>query len=105
MKEQETNEALFELSSDQNEIIKESRNYNPDLAPTTIKERNWGTYNFAALWVSMAHCIPTYMLSSGLIALGMNWKQAIFTITLGNLIVLVPMMLNAHPGTKYGNHE
>ncbi|WP_196606841.1 NCS1 family nucleobase:cation symporter-1 [Pectinatus frisingensis] len=102
MEAQSKNDILFELSSDENEAIRESRNYNPDLAPTTIKERNWGTYNFAALWVSMAHCIPTYMLSSGLIALGMNWKQAIFTITLGNLIVLVPMLLNAHPGTKYG---
>jgi NCS1 family nucleobase:cation symporter-1 len=94
--------SLHELSSSAAEEIKESSHYNADLAPTTIKERTWGTYNFAALWVGMAHCIPAYMLSSGLIALGMNWKQAIFTITLGNLIVLIPMLLNAHPGTKYG---
>lgn len=59
------------------EEIKKEPYYNEDLAPTTVKERTWGTYNFAALWVSMAHCIPAYMLSSGLIALGMNWKQAI----------------------------
>lgn len=76
--------------------------YNPDLAPVQIKNRNWNTYNYAALWIGMAHCIPTYMLASGLISLGMNWKQAIFTITLGNLIVLIPILLNAHPGTKYG---
>ena len=91
-------EDMIELSTD----VSGSDLYNEDLAPTTIKQRTWGTYNFAALWISMAHCIPTYMLSSGLIALGMNWKQAIFTITLGNLIVLIPMLLNAHPGTKYG---
>jgi len=91
-------EKLIELKED----VSHSSLYNADLAPTTLEERNWSTYNFAALWVSMAHCIPTYMLSSGLIALGMDWKQAIFTITLGNLIVLVPMLLNAHPGTKYG---
>lgn len=91
-------ENLVELKTD----ISESSLYNPDLAPTTLEQRNWGIYNFAALWISMAHCIPTYMLSSGLIAMGMNWKQAIFTITLGNLIVLIPMLLNAHPGTKYG---
>ena len=93
---------LCELDLKNIEEIKKEPYYNEDLAPTTVKERTWGTYNFAALWVSMAHCIPAYMLSSGLIALGMNWKQAIFTITLGNLIVLIPMLLNAHPGTKYG---
>ena len=64
--------------------------------------RNWTTYNYAALWISMAHCIPTYMLSSGLISAGMNWWQALITILLGNTIVLIPILLNSHPGTKYG---
>jgi len=91
-------EELYELKED----VTQSKIYNEDLAPTTIKERTWNTYNFTALWVGMAHCIPTYMLAGGLIALGMDWKQALLTITLGNLIVLVPMLLNAHPGTKYG---
>src|SRR5258708_35032058 len=50
----------------------------------------------------MAHCIPTYMLSSSLIGIGMNWWQALFTILLGNVIVLIPILLNSHPGTKYG---
>src|SRR4029079_10496097 len=50
----------------------------------------------------MAHCIPTYMLAGGLIAVGMNWWQALLTIALGNVIVLVPILLNAHPGTQYG---
>ena len=76
--------------------------FSPDLAPVAPADRNWSTYNFAALWVSMAHCIPTYMLAGGLIAGGMNWWQALLTIALGNLIVLVPILLNAHPGTKYG---
>jgi len=76
--------------------------YNEDLAPIPLERRTWGTYNYASLWVAMSVCIPTYMLASGLIAGGMSWKQAIGTILLGNLIVLVPMILNAHAGTKYG---
>jgi len=84
------------------ESIKESRLYSEDLAPVPIAQRNWTTYNYAALWISMAHCIPTYMLSSGLISAGMNWWQALVTILLGNTIVLIPILLNSHPGTKYG---
>ena len=76
--------------------------YNEDLAPIPPEKRTWGTYNYASLWVAMSVCIPTYMLASGLIAGGMSWKQAIGTILLGNLIVLAPMILNAHAGTKYG---
>jgi nucleobase:cation symporter-1, NCS1 family len=78
------------------------RLYNKDLAPTTTAQRTWGTYNYIALWFSMSMEVTTYMLASSLIAGGMNWKQAIFTILLGNLIVLVPMLLNAHAGAKYG---
>jgi len=76
--------------------------YNPDLAPIPLERRTWGTYNYASLWVAMSVCIPTYMLASGLIAGGMSWIQAVFTILLGNLIVLIPMLLNAHAGTRYG---
>lgn len=76
--------------------------YNADLAPVPVIKRNWTTYNYAALWISMAHCIPTYMMASGLISAGMNWWQALITILLGNTIVLVPILLNSHPGTKYG---
>ena len=82
--------------------IEASPLYNHDLAPVPVARRNWTTYNYAALWISMAHCIPTYMLASGLMAAGMNWWQALFTILLGNTIVLVPILLNSHPGTKYG---
>src|SRR5437773_11377308 len=84
------------------DAIKSSPLHNHDLAPVPAARRNWTTYNYAALWISMAHCIPTYMLASGLMAAGMDWKQALFTILLGNVIVLVPILLNSHPGTKYG---
>ena len=76
--------------------------YNEDLAPVPVARRDWTTYNYAALWISMAHCIPTYMLASGLISVGMNWWQALVTILLGNTIVLFPILLNSHAGTKYG---
>ena len=93
-----TREALAELPPD----IAHSPLFNGDLAPTPTGRRTWTTYNFAALWIAMAHCIPTYLLAGGLIAVGMNWWQALLTIGLGNLIVLIPILLNAHPGTKYG---
>ena len=73
-----------------------------DMAPVKVADRKWDLWDVAALWVGMAVCIPTYMLASSLIAGGMNWWEAILTITLGNVIVLVPMVLNAHAGTKYG---
>jgi NCS1 family nucleobase:cation symporter-1 len=76
--------------------------YNADLAPTEPAERTWRLRDIAALWVALAACIPTYMLASSLIEEGMNWWQAVLTIFLGNVIVLVPMVLNAHPGTRYG---
>ena len=76
--------------------------YNPDLAPIPLDSRTWGMYSYLSLWVAMSVCIPTYMLASGLIAGGMNWWEAIGTILLGNLLVLIPMLLNAHAGAKYG---
>ncbi len=76
--------------------------YNEDLAPVLQSERSWTTWNYAALWIGMSLCIPTYMLSSSLIDGGMNWWQAILTIFLGNSIVLIPMILNGHAGAKYG---
>jgi nucleobase:cation symporter-1, NCS1 family len=91
-----------ELKEEGLRSIEASPLYNEDLAPVPVSKRNWTTYNYAALWVSMAHCIPTYMMASGLIAAGMNWWQALLTIMLGNTIVLAPILLNSHPGTKYG---
>ncbi len=80
----------------------ESPYINEDLAPATLAQRKWATKDIAALWISMSACVPTYMLASSLIAEGMSWWQAVLTITLGNIIVLAPMILNAHAGTKYG---
>ena len=85
-----------------NEAGQDPSLYNEDLAPIAPSRRTWRVYNYAALWVAMSVCIPTYMLASGLIAGGMSWWQAIGTILLGNLIVLIPMLLNAHAGAKYG---
>jgi NCS1 family nucleobase:cation symporter-1 len=82
--------------------IEASPLYNRDLAPVPVSGRNWTTYNYAALWISMAHCIPTYMLAASLMSTGMSWWQALLTILLGNTIVLAPILLNSHPGTKYG---
>ncbi len=82
--------------------ISSSPLWNKDLAPTTIKERTWSTWNIAALWIGMSVVITTYTLAGGFIEAGMNWWQAMITILLGNTIVLIPMILNAHAGTKYG---
>jgi NCS1 family nucleobase:cation symporter-1 len=75
---------------------------NDDLAPIPPEKRTWGTWNYAALWISMSLCIPSYTMASSMINNGMNWWQAVLTIFLGNMIVLVPMLLNSHAGAKYG---
>ena len=80
----------------------ENRLENPDLAPVPAEKRTWGILNFLALWVGMVVQIPTYMIAASLIQGGMNCLQAIGTVLVGTLIVLIPMLLNGHPGTKYG---
>lgn len=85
-----------------NQNIPSSALINEDLAPVPASKRTWGTWNYAALWISMSLCIPTYMLASSLIKGGMSWWQAIFTIFIANTIVLIPMVLNGHAGAKYG---
>ena len=85
-----------------NETAADGGYWNPDLAPVPPSARRWSLKDVAALWVALAACIPTYMLASSLIEEGMNWWQAVLTIFLGNLIVLVPLVLNAHAGTRYG---
>ena len=84
------------------EDVSASPLWNPDLAPTRLAQRTWSTYHIAALWIGMAVVITTYTLASGLMQQGMAWWQALATILLGNVIVLVPMVLNAHAGTRYG---
>ena len=75
---------------------------NDDIRPVALGERHWTVLSMASLWVGMVVCVPTYMLAGGLIDQGMSWSQAVLTILLGNVIVLAPMILNGHPGTKYG---
>jgi len=96
--ESPTQREFEELQAD----VSHSPLWNRDLAPTTIKERTWSTWNIAALWIGMSVVITTYTLAGGFIEAGMNWWQAMMTILLGNTIVLIPIMLNAHAGTKYG---
>lgn len=84
------------------DLLHESSLYNEDLAPVPANKRTWNTWNYAALWISMSLCIPTYMMASSLIEKGMNWWQSILTIFLGNTVVLIPMILNGHAGAKYG---
>ncbi|HEY5895907.1 MAG TPA: NCS1 family nucleobase:cation symporter-1 [Chthoniobacterales bacterium] len=85
-----------------NQGIQDSNLINADLAPVPASARTWNLWHIAALWIGMAVCIPTYTMASNLIGSGMNWWQALLTILLGNVIVLIPMTLNAHPGTAYG---
>ena len=91
-----------ELTEEQLKDLGRSKLFNPDLAPVPPSGRRWRAGSFAALWISMSACIPTYMLASSLIDGGMNWWQSILTIFAANVIVLIPMILNAHAGTLYG---
>jgi NCS1 family nucleobase:cation symporter-1 len=84
------------------EDVLKSPYYSPDMAPVPAEGRKWNARDLAVLWISLSACVPTYMLASSLIELGMNWWQGVLTIFLGNCIVLIPMSLNAHAGTRYG---
>jgi len=75
---------------------------NADIAPVPANARNWKGISFFSLWVGMAVNIPSYMIAASLIDGGMSWQQAMWTVLLGNLIVLVPMALSGHAGAKYG---
>jgi NCS1 family nucleobase:cation symporter-1 len=91
-----------ELTEQAQAAVADSSLYNEDLAPVRVERRTWTTYAYLALWVGMSINIPSWTLAAGLIVLGMDWVQAVFTVMLGNLIVLIPMLLNSHAGTKYG---
>ena len=93
---------LYEITEKTRENLLDNAYYNEDLAPTKLADRTWTTYNVAALWVGMSVCIPTYMMASGVMSAGLSWWQAILNIIIANFIVLIPMQLNSHAGTKYG---
>ncbi len=83
--------------------ILESPRYNADIAPTKASERTWTKWNVASLWVGMAICVPTYTLGGVLTAyFGLSVAEALWTILFANLVVLIPLTLNAYPGTRYG---
>lgn len=75
---------------------------NDDLAPASEAQRTWTLWHIASLWVGMSVCIPSYMLASSMISAGLGWRWSLFAVALGNLIVLVPLVINAHAGTRYG---
>ena len=92
---------FYELIVDSD--LEQNRYYNDDLAPTKIEERTWNKFNIAALWVGMAICVPTYTLGGVLTAyFGLSVIEALLAILLANVILLVPLTLNAYPGTKFG---
>jgi len=93
---------LYEMTDASISRVKDSRYFNEDLLATKINQRTWSTYNVTVLWMSMCICIPTYMLAASVISAGLTWWQALINVALGNLIVLIPMQLNSHAGTKYG---
>ncbi len=88
----------FELTQE----LPRSQFYNKDLAPVPLEKRTWGYYEYFAMWVGMSVCVPTWMLGASMIAAGFNWITTIFTIFLGNVIVLIPMILDSFAGAKYG---
>ncbi len=92
---------FFELDAGPDLI--DSPRYNEDIAPTKIAERTWNRWNIASLWVGMAICVPTYTLGGVLTAyFGLSVTEALWTIFIANLVVLIPLTLNAYPGTRYG---
>lgn len=93
---------LYELTEEARAELVGSKYYNKDLEPSSISQRTWTTYNITALWVGMCICIPSLSLASAAIALGLSPWLAVLNVILGNLIILIPMQLNSHAGTKYG---
>jgi len=91
------------IELDVGDDIANSPRYNEDIAPTRAEQRTWTRWNVASLWVGMAICVPTYMLGGALTAgFGLSVSEALWTILIANIIVLIPLTLNAYPGTRYG---
>ncbi|MDG1581596.1 NCS1 family nucleobase:cation symporter-1 [Pseudomonas sp. GOM6] len=94
-------DGLYEMNAGA-EVL-DSPRYNEDIAPTKVAERTWRSVHITALWVGMAICVPTYTLGGVLTAyFGLSVGEALLTILLANIVVLIPLTLNAFPGTKYG---
>ena len=92
---------LYEL--DAGPEVLDSPRYNHDIAPTQVHERTWNKWHITALWVGMSICVPTYTLGGVLTAyFGLSVGEALLAILLANIVVLIPLTLNAFAGTKYG---
>ena len=92
---------LFELEAGTD--VLDSPRYNHDMAPTKVHERTWNKWHITALWIGMSICVPTYTLGGVLSAyFGLSVGEALLAILLANLVVLIPLTLNAFAGTKYG---
>jgi NCS1 family nucleobase:cation symporter-1 len=91
------------IELDVGDDLRNSPRYNDDIAPTRAEQRTWSRWNVASLWVGMAICVPTYTLGGVLTAyFGLSVSEALWTILIANIIVLIPLTLNAYPGTRYG---
>ncbi|MDR3295189.1 MAG: cytosine permease [Clostridiales Family XIII bacterium] len=99
---QKERDGLYELTDAARAELTGSKYYNADLAPTSLPQRNWNTYHISALWIGMSVCIPSFTMASGLVGLGLSPWLAVLNVVLGNVIILIPIQLNSHAGTKYG---
>lgn len=102
MKSIECKNGLYQLTKAAKDSLVGSKYFNEDLAPTSFEKRNWSAYNIACCWVGMNVCIPAYQMASSAITMGLSWWMALLLVLLGNLIILIPIQLNSHVGTKYG---
>lgn len=93
---------MVEMTPEERKTIQNSPYYNDALSPVPLSNRTWTTYHVAILWIGLAVCIPSYQMASSLISMGLNWWEAVLVVALGNLIIMVPIILNSHVGTKYG---
>lgn len=96
------NDELYELTPEIEAELLDSKHYNPDLAPTKVSDRTWRTKDIADFWLGLSVSIPALALASSLVALGVSPVLAVINVILGNVIVLIPIQLNSHVGTKYG---
>jgi NCS1 family nucleobase:cation symporter-1 len=102
MKSQVQENGIVVLTREAATTMSESPLWNEDLRPLTKEEHSWGAGAFSYLWVGMCFCIPSYIMAGGFITLGMNWWQSLMTMFLGNVIVLIPLLLNADAGCRFG---
>lgn len=95
-------QALLEPVSAAFPLNPDPRLINEDLKPTSLKERSFSKWEMASLWIGLVVGVPSYYMAGSLVEMGMAWWQGIATVMTGNLLLLFPLILTGHPGTKYG---